>query len=115
MGSPHIAEPSRGFPGTKQVLTVGIHVLLLKLFKKVLCSPLWVRARHHLFEVLQQLLKAREVRGLPEVFRTLVKPGPQDGSNGTGKERWRHSEHNAYGTRDRPWTPQLVAEEGWGD
>lgn len=91
-GTSTLQNPNLVLPGAKQILTVGIHFLLLKLFKKVLCSPLWVGARHHPGEILQQLLQAREVRGFPEVLRTLVKPGPQDGGNSTGKEKWRATE-----------------------
>lgn len=67
----------------RPVLTVSLHFLLLKLFQKTVRSPLWVRARHGLPEIGQQPVQAGEVRGLPEVLGTLVKPGPQDGRDGT--------------------------------
>lgn len=52
-----VTEPeARLFPGTNPVLTVGFHLLLVKLLKKVLRSSLWVRAWHHAFEIVQQFL-----------------------------------------------------------
>lgn len=49
------SEPSF-FPETKPGLTVGFHLLLVKLLEKVLCSPLWIGAWHHAFEIGQQFL-----------------------------------------------------------
>ena len=43
-------------PGIKRVLTVSFYFLLVKLLKKILCSSLWVRAWHHLLEIIQQFL-----------------------------------------------------------
>ena len=43
-------------PGIKRVLTVSFYFLLVKLLKKILSSSLWVRAWHHLLEIIQQFL-----------------------------------------------------------